>query len=133
MINGRFFYSLLFLFIIVPTYAQEKNAFLSPQGKWTFALYSGNIVKTTLQPINYLHNEQVSNAVIAGPVDFTTPYKNFAVDISSGKINYYHQADTLFMLNYFDSGVCKGFRFQLKNNEKVFGTGERSLPLDRRG
>jgi len=66
-------------------------------------------------------------------VDFTTPYKNFAVDISSGKINYYHQADTLFMLNYFDSGVCKGFRFQLKNNEKVFGTGERSLPLDRRG
>jgi oligosaccharide 4-alpha-D-glucosyltransferase len=133
MINRRFFYSPLFFFIIVTTYAQEKNTYLSPQGKWTFTLYKGNIVKTTLQPINYLHNEQVSNAVIAMPVDFTTPYKNFAVDISSGNINYYHQADTLFMLNYFDSGVYKGFRFQLKNNEKVFGTGERSLPLDRRG
>ena len=37
------------------------------------------------------------------------------------------------MLNYFDSGFYKGFCFQLKDKERIFGTGERSVPLDRRG
>ncbi|MEP6928042.1 MAG: TIM-barrel domain-containing protein [Ginsengibacter sp.] len=133
MMNRRFYIALTFLFSVTNINAQEKNSFSSTLGKWKFTLYSGNITKSTFEPINYLHNEQVSNAVIAKPADFTTPYKNFAINISTGNINYYHGHDTLLMLNYFDSTGFKGFRFRLNDNEKIFGTGERSLLLNRRG
>ena len=113
MINRRFYIVLIFLFPGSNIKAQDKNSFSSTQGKWTFTLFSGNITKSTFQPINYLHNEQISNAVIKKPDAFSKPYQNFAINISTGNIKYYHGHDTLFMLNYFDSAKYVGFRFQL--------------------
>jgi oligosaccharide 4-alpha-D-glucosyltransferase len=133
MITIKFYIALIILFPVAGIRAQDANSFSSGPGKWTFALYAGNITKCTFDPTNYLHNEQISNAVIAKPVAFSKPYKNFAIDIPTGNINYYLGNDTLLMLNYFDSVDYKCFRFELNGNEKIFGTGERSLPLNRRG
>jgi oligosaccharide 4-alpha-D-glucosyltransferase len=113
--------------------AQDAHPFSTSRGKWTFALYGGNVTKTTFSPSNYLRNEQISNAVILQPAAFTAAYKEFAIDVPAGKINYYSGSDTLFMLNYFDSISYKGFRFHLSNDEQIFGAGERSVPLNRRG
>lgn len=123
---------IIFLFSSSSIFAQQKNI-ITPLGKWNFSLFKGNIIKSTFSPNNYIRNEQISNAVIESPSSQKVSEKNLAVNISEGNINYFFNNDTLQMLCYFDSGFYKGFQFQLNNNEKIFGAGERSVPLNRRG
>ena len=123
----------LLLFFTTNISAQQKNNFSTSDGKWSFALYNGGIIKSTFLPKNYWHNEQISNAVILLPSAQKISDKNLLQNKTVGGVYYFFNGDTLKMLNYFDSGFYKGFCFQLKDNERIFGTGERSVPLDRRG
>ncbi len=56
----------LFLFILQAN-AQKTITYPTGKGVWTFNNFSGDIMKATFQPENYLHNEQISNAVISKP------------------------------------------------------------------
>ncbi len=116
--------------------------------KWKFSLYPDNIIKATFVPFGSSRNEQVSDAVIAQPVLKTVVtnianYKQFIsigwgtgitaqVNADSGLI-FNNPRFVISLLNSFYSDESRGFRFKLKDNEMIFGTGERSVQLNRRG
>lgn len=114
-------------------------------GKWTFQLYGENIIKTTFQPNGYANNEQISNAVILKPSpgkkitmkegDQVVDFGNFSSVLLKNK-KYSYQFGNKNMdvsAEYFSEHEYKGFRFHLQEDEKIFGGGERAIPLDRRG
>lgn len=123
----KFFLFIIPIFFLLPFQSVAQQA-----GKWNFELFEGGIVKSTFHPNHYERNEQISNAVIASPLKNTISKHQVELK-KDGSINYFFLQDTLQMLQYFDSGIYKGFHFRLSKNEKIFGTGERSVPLDRRG
>jgi oligosaccharide 4-alpha-D-glucosyltransferase len=133
MIARKYCLSLLGLIIAAAGIAQDTSSFTTQNGKWTFALFKDGITRGRFIHLNYSFGEQVSNAVIVKPVLFTNAYKYFAIDLPAGTIDFYHGADTVLLLNYFDSAGNKGFRFRLREGEQIFGAGERSVPLNRRG
>jgi len=123
-----------FLLILLFNYfcvAQKPVSELTtPQGKWEFRLYR-NSIKSTFTPNNYKTNEQVSNAVIYKPSkDSKMDQPVNVLSREDGSFIFYNK---LILLKYFDSSSHKGFKFLLRQGEKIFGTGERSLPMDRRG
>lgn len=117
----------------------------TPGGKWTFQLFGENIIKTTFQPDGYTNNEQVSDAVILKP----SPGKKITLKEGEEMVEFGTMASVLFKnekysyqfgdeikdvsAEYFSEHGYNGFRFQLQDEEKIFGGGERALPLDRRG
>lgn len=118
---------------------------LTDEGCWAFELYSNDIIKTTFTPNGYSHNEQISDAVTARPYQAQNTrvrkssqrieFDNIAsVTLRDGKYHYDFQ-DTLDVLqsHYFSINEFRGFRFQLQDDERIFGGGERGLPMNRRG
>lgn len=101
-------------------------------GSWKFYSFKGDIIKVTFEPKNYTHNEQISNAVLLKPINHH-PSEKEIIYKQNGAIDFLSTLNKLSLLNYFDSGKFKGFHFKLAYDEKIFGTGERSVPLDRRG
>jgi oligosaccharide 4-alpha-D-glucosyltransferase len=133
--------SVLFLFVSLMMWAQSK----SPAGEWTFQQYSTDILKVTFKPDAYHHNENITGAVIMKPQTSSTGIRRisadnnsscragaFSVDIKNG-IVYVKKGIKQIAFSYIDSPHGKGFAFQLGVNEKIFGGGERALPLNRRG
>lgn len=127
-------YCVLYILILVvaalQANAQKKIA--QANGLWMFTQFDNGIIKCTFQPKGYLKNEPISNAVILKPAQQKTPDSKIESN-GDKEIALYFSDKALHVLNYFDSGFYKGFHFQLTPNEKIFGTGERSVPLDRRG
>ncbi|MBK8348455.1 MAG: hypothetical protein IPL08_12835 [Saprospiraceae bacterium] len=82
----------------------------------------------TYTPSDYQQNENVSDAVILKPV-------------SKSAINYHFDKNSIYIgknrevsIDYvMDSMSYKGFVIHLHDKEKVYGGGERALPLNRRG
>lgn len=128
-LNPYFFF--IAMFLTIASYSQNKTN-ITNEGKWNFSLYKYDIIKSTFQPKNYLHNGQISNAVIASSLSRKVSEKNI-IFVNNKSIDFIFQRDTLQMLQYFDSGFYKGFQFLLTDNEKITGTGERSVSLNRRG
>lgn len=122
---------LSFLLVCYAGFGQEFRSESTPGGKWKFESY-GSSIKCTFNPFGYLHNEQVSNAVIAQPTQGQMDLLVKVLNREAGSFSFF-PANKLVLLRYFDSSGHKGFRFQLKPGEKIFGTGERSVPMDRRG
>ena len=94
--------------------------------------YASGIIKTGFEPYHYSHNEQVSNAVLAKPATKTLETK-IIFSNKDQSVSFSVAGRTLELINYFDSAAYKGFRFKLLVDEKITGTGERSLPINRRG
>jgi oligosaccharide 4-alpha-D-glucosyltransferase len=112
----------------------HSASFAQPKGTWRFSFYSGKIIKSTFLPAGYTHNEQVSNAVIAKALN--NPIAPAGISIAKGKdnaVDFEVDGKKIALLAYFDSGAYKGFKFWLNKEEKIFGTGERSIPMNRRG
>lgn len=118
------------LFIVLSGNAQQniKNA----NGQWSFTQYSKGILKCTFQPNGYHKNEAIYNAVILKPAQNKIP-QNKIVSRADKGVDISFSTSAITIQNYFDSGFYKGFHFQLKPDERIYGTGERSVPLDRRG
>ncbi|MEJ7770111.1 MAG: TIM-barrel domain-containing protein, partial [Chitinophagaceae bacterium] len=149
----------MFLFFPLLSFRSVLSLKISPQvslfiskiekqslaGKWTFQVYGENIIKTTFQPDSYMNNEQVSNAVILEPAtgdsvtmkegDQMIQFGNRTSVLSEHDRYSYQFRDKKNNVNaeYFSEHHYKGFRFDLQADEKIFGGGERALPLDRRG
>ena len=95
-------------------------------GVWTFTQYASNIIKISFLPKGYNTNENISDAVIAKPLQqITIPVK---VEDNIVYINKKIKIAAPINVNAFN-----GFDITLTDSEKVFGGGERALPLNRRG
>jgi len=93
-------------------------------GVWTFTEYAANIIKISFTPKGYTTNENISNAVnskaLAGhKIPVTANDESATV---AGKL-----------IRIFQKGAYRGFTVALNEGEKIFGGGERALPLNRRG
>ncbi len=129
--------------------AQQKNPHTIVEtsfGKWTFSNYPDKIIKVTFLPTGSNRNEQVSDAVISKPLSIIPRIKKskeketvIFQDQIYARLNDtgidFHAGNKklLSLLNTFYSNDKRGFRFSLQADEKIFGTGERSVPLNRRG
>lgn len=140
-------YAIVFFLTVNNCFAQQTPVLHKVKnGTWSVWLFNHGVVKTTFQPDGYLNNEQVSNAVIATPsgdvpntrrwgyTDIS--YKDgLRIRLNKSNVSYQFPANTgsVELINYFDSISFKGFHFRLSKSEKIFGAGERSIPMNRRG
>lgn len=143
----------VFLFVQQPvTVAQNTKAttgtaiIKTADGLWSFTDYGPHVLKVVFKPLQYTTGEQVSDAVIAKPLN--TPYTKKQLDADGDvwqitwkshtiRIDHstiYFEKDTIAILQgYHQADEYRGFRFALKAGEQIFGGGERALPLNRRG
>jgi len=118
----------LILFVVLltcQTFAQLSINYKN--GKFTFQQVTPFIIKATYKPTGYETNEAISDAVILKPkVGLSNPL----VKVVDDKIIIANKV-TINGINEIEN--YKGFLFALTNDEKIFGGGERALPLNRRG
>ena len=108
------------------TSAQQK-IISTKLGKWSIVDYAANVVKITFTPKEYATNENITNAVIAKALPtqrFPVVAEGNGILVANNKINISTQTDT---------NGWHGFSIKLTADEKIFGGGERALPLNRRG
>ena len=115
----------------------EKNCTI------TIVPYAKNVVKFILQPAGYTKNELVSDAVIGSPQKFNESIKqvNSNPEIILGNVHLMVKQDTIYFGDKGDALIStisqhdeySVFKFLLSDSEKIFGGGERALPLNRRG
>ncbi|MBL0359045.1 MAG: hypothetical protein IPP72_20250 [Chitinophagaceae bacterium] len=84
-------------------------------------------MKVVFQPKGYRTNENITNAVITKPVSQTA----VIADLQHGIVAWKQNKVKPFVKE--DTGGHHVFRFMLDKEEKIFGGGERALPLNRRG
>jgi oligosaccharide 4-alpha-D-glucosyltransferase len=118
---------ILFLFLIVVTQqvnAQQLTTKIN-SGSITISKHAENIYKITWSPTGYSRNENPSDAVILKTNVGKTNAKVFNDSIQiNGKT---------IISGFLHTNEHHGFLFRLAEGEKIFGGGERALPLDRRG
>lgn len=118
----------------------------TPVGDWHFSLFQGGIIKTTYISKNSTHNEQVSDAVIIYAERVLPKIANTAsqtiltwgngtmLNMTPSGINYdLPNGEMIQLTRCFASESNRGFSFGLLPDEMIFGAGERSTPLNRRG
>lgn len=123
----------------------DEVVYKAKDGEWTFQSYSFPVIKATYRPAGYTRGEQVSDAVITKPQSINVKVtvatsqtvdweNNTSVVIQRDKL-YFKAGKEVRVKSaaYFSQGDYNGFRFQLGDQEKFFGGGERALPIDRRG
>ena len=94
---------------------------------WKVSQYAKDIIKISYYPEKYDCDENISDAVILAKNNkVTIPYIISGQSISIGK-------ETKVNISYTHSENARhGFIIRLHPNEKIYGGGERALPLDRR-
>ena len=97
-------------------------------GRFTRQSYDSNIIKIVYTPAGTIHEPNLSDAVILKPASAAVPQKSSTGDnfITLG-------ANRPFVISTHHSDGYTGFLFSLQDGEKIFGGGERALPLNRRG
>jgi oligosaccharide 4-alpha-D-glucosyltransferase len=118
------------------------NTFTNDEGKWTFNSYPNSIIKVTFTPNQLKRGEVFSDAVVQKQ-EILYNYSNALNQIlinDTFKITYV-KPNMFFSIGkiklqlkkteYSDS--LRGFDFNLESDEMIFGGGERSLPINRRG
>ncbi len=137
----------LFLFAQIEDFDINKqnytiNTMGNEEGTWTFNAYPNEIIKVTFKPHGTIKNEQISDAVLLKQETLYN-YSNSLNQIlinDTFKITYIKPNMYFLMGNiklrmkktaYSDS--LRGFDFNLEPDEMIFGGGERSLPINRRG
>ena len=131
--------------VINKSSTEKETKIYTQNGEWKFSLFPGNIIKTVFTPANSNKNENISDAVIAN-ANSTKPIitnkagnsvinwnKNLNISFSKDKITYQLFNTSISLNNTFITATERGFDFSLQQDEMIFGTGERSLPLNRRG
>ena len=143
---------LSFSLIAQPSYLKSSRRsgnnveVITQTGKWIFSPYDHQVIKATFTPAGSTMNEQVSDAVIIKSILSTPVVHN---DKGSTKISWPNGSsirlleqniifspgndENISLLNTIYTTDSRGFRFSLKPGEMIFGTGERSIPLNRRG
>lgn len=146
----RFFaVSFLLLFLLSFTGSAQlltsKSLPAFRSGIWIVQQFNKDILKVTFRPDNYSHNENLSDAVILPPA-FSASIKKVESADQSAKIKLQDaminitgssiiisNQNVLLEAAYQAAGEYQGYDIRLTRNEKIFGGGERAIPLDRRG
>jgi oligosaccharide 4-alpha-D-glucosyltransferase len=129
----RFLVAVVCLIVFQPIFAQNPNQtslqFTQTEGAWTIEQWAPNIIKLSFQPTGYTHNEAITGGALGkalSKVEKTLIAQN-GNQILIGK-------NKEVALSYLqDQEGNKGFQIGLATDEKIFGGGERALPLNRRG
>lgn len=127
MLN-RYIVFFIFLAGAANGFAQSKK-FKATNGEWDVLPYSGNIVKLAFTPTGYSRNENITDAVVAKPVSQPAAIK---ISHAANSITLEKEKRLTITAAAFADGY-NGFTIGLTDNEKIFGGGERALPLNRRG
>lgn len=129
-------------------YAQlthEKSPAAFQPGTWIIQQYNKDILKVTFRPDGYERTENLSDAVILQPAfsasvrKITSDNEPVKVKLQDALINI--TGSTVIISNqhilleatYQSTGDYAGYAFTLMKDEKIFGGGERAIPLNRRG
>lgn len=99
------------------------------KGIWHAEQFADNILKLTYQPKGYLKNEQITNAVVAKP---ELIHKKIELSIQESLVMIGKTAAIRIFPMDGETGY-QSFGISLNEDEKIFGGGERALPLNRRG
>ncbi len=118
---------LVFFLSIFTAFSQAKKI-KSVSGEFTFQQYAANVIKLTFRPNNYATNENVSDAVMASPAHQNT----IPVQVH-GDVAIIGKDKKITVTPAQAADGYRGFRFALADDEKIFGGGERALPMNRRG
>jgi oligosaccharide 4-alpha-D-glucosyltransferase len=135
----------LLLVLSILAQSQTKTTFPYANGTCTLQQYAPNIVKLTYQPKGYTTNENISDAVIAKPLNTiikqwvddkaaarAIQWKDFMVQVQGDTISF-GPNKIVTLTQSHQTNEFRGFQFKLKDDEKIYGGGERALPLNRRG
>lgn len=123
-------YIAVFLFLLIAAAGAAQNKkFRTANGEWTIVPYVSNVVKLVFQPTNYTTNENITNAVISKPRQRIAVIKI----AQSDNTIILERGNTVAITADTFAGGYNGFTIKLTEGEKIFGGGERALPLDRRG
>lgn len=127
----------------------QENALkvFSDHGSYKFQFYSQNILKVSYLPEGIMiHDTSIS--VIMKPEEVKTKlfeddnsilwsYGKMQLKIQKEpfKISYYYESELLISeeLGFFEKEKSSGIRFEMSEQEAIYGTGERAVPLNRRG
>jgi oligosaccharide 4-alpha-D-glucosyltransferase len=122
-------YSLVLLFVMVLSFSFAQPKIIKvQQGSWQFTQYATNIIKVSFKPTLYNTAENLSDAVIAKPKSqITIPYT------AEGNVVYVGANKKVAITAPEKNNDSYSFRIALNDDEKIFGGGERALPLNRRG
>ncbi len=121
------FIAALLLFVFTNNSPAQTNHYSSARGSWKVIPYAPNVVKLVFQPNGYTHDENVTGAVLAT----RTATTNVQAAPAAGLVKWAGKQVQPTAVK--DSAGNVFFRFQLQPGEKIFGGGERALPLNRRG
>ncbi len=128
----------------LPTFTSEGAVIINKgTTKWTITPYAENIIKVVAEPNGYVTNEVISDAVLLKPANALVTLK----PINAGnyvvlwdKLKMEAKGDSLIfgdrqavLVGLHHENEYTGFNFLLNSNERIFGGGERALPLNRRG
>jgi len=117
----------LLVLLVNSTIFSQTTHLKTEDGSFSFMPLRADIIKVTFSPNGYTHNENISDAVILKPT--TIPYKCLVVQ--KGKSILVDNTVTIIGTHHTDN--FRGYYFKLADDEKIYGGGERALPLDRKG
>jgi oligosaccharide 4-alpha-D-glucosyltransferase len=121
--------SLLVLLVMVFSAGAQPKTFPAPLGAFTVEDFGPGVLRVHFQPKHKFPGEAISDAVVARrsgrkvPSDITSIAGALVIPSAEGNI----------LIDYHERNGRHGFTFALEEGEKIFGGGERALPLDRRG
>ena len=115
----------VFFGLIANAQTNVKNKIAYQNGTLIYQQYAPNILKISFQQKGYTTNENFTDAVVLKPsaaISKALELKGDTVSIGNARLISSHQTNEY-----------RGFSFLLKEQEMIFGGGERALPLNRRG
>lgn len=137
--------ALLFIFPFFG-FAQQR---VTP-GNWTFQVCAGKVLQLRFSPADYTRNENITGAVLPGIQ--RTGIKKIEIHSATAKLKRRIVRLEDYKIVVTGDSICithsgkqyelryqafadgnKGYRIYLADDEKIFGGGERALPLNRRG
>ncbi|MDE3145140.1 MAG: glycoside hydrolase family 31 protein [Bacteroidota bacterium] len=112
-------------FVIANAQTKVKNNIAYQGGTISYQQYAPNIFKITFQPKDYTSNQNFTDAVILKPTSIVKSFlKQKGDTISIGNLR---------LIKASQNNEYHSLSFLLNDDEKIFGGGERALPLNRRG
>ncbi len=140
----KIFGSAALFFFSISAMAQQK----STDGVWTFEETAKEILHINFLPKDYITSENITGAVLTINMHATDKktyivsqkkklkqirLSHYKVDLFGDSLCIHHLAKTYNLKYQLFGEDNRGYRIYLEDDEKIFGGGERALPLNRRG
>jgi oligosaccharide 4-alpha-D-glucosyltransferase len=133
------FFSILFCGLLFTNLLSAQNELKVPskntdiqKGISGYEDYGKNITKIIFIPAGYLKSDKITNAVVRSP-QFVAPPSSRVLSDDTVTI-FKEGSDFHINIEYLpESNGYRGIRIFLDKEEKIYGGGERALPLNRRG